>query len=161
MKILAVDLQRCVGCKNCEYACSFARTGDFRDESSNIWVTASPAEKWIVTLVCSQCESPVCLQVCPRRALKRDIRTNAVVVDETRCMGCKICLQVCPFGSISFDSKKGVVRKCDLCEGDPYCVKFCMSHALNFLEINDLPKMKREFIDHRLRIQRVVYGGRK
>jgi anaerobic carbon-monoxide dehydrogenase iron sulfur subunit len=161
MKILTVDLDRCIGCRSCEYACSFARTGDFRDDSSSIWVHVSPEGRWIGTFVCAQCESPICLQVCPRRAIERDPKTNAVVVDEVRCMGCKLCLQSCPFGCISFAPEKRVIRKCDLCRGDPSCVKVCMSQALDYVEVNDLPKKKRSFIDHRLRIQRVVYGGTK
>ena len=160
MKILTVDLERCVGCRNCEYACSFARTGDFKDDSSSIWVDVSPEGMWIGTFVCAQCETPVCLQVCPRSALRRDAQTNAVVVDEVRCMGCKMCLQVCPFGCISFATEKRAIRKCDLCKGDPNCVKFCMTHALDFIEVNDLPKKKRTFVDHKLRIQRFALGER-
>ena len=151
MKIIAVDLNRCVGCKNCEWACAFSRTGDFKQEQTNIIAHVYPEDRFVATLTCVHCEKPICLAVCPIRALKRDPQTNAVVVEENRCIGCKMCMQVCPFGNIYFDPEKRVVHKCNLCEGDPHCIRFCMTKALDFVEVSDIPMRRRRAVDHKLR----------
>jgi len=151
MKMITTDLDRCVGCRNCEYACSFVQGGDFSSEQANIRVNIYPHERFIATMVCLQCETPYCLQICPSAAIRRSPETNAVVVDQRQCIGCRMCMQACPFGNIFFDAGRRAVRKCDLCDGDPNCVKFCMTQALDFIEMEDLPAQKRKDIDHRLR----------
>jgi carbon-monoxide dehydrogenase iron sulfur subunit len=156
MKMITTDLDRCVGCRNCEYACSFIKTGDFKSEQANICVNVYPEERFVSTLVCSQCETPYCLRICPCAAIRRDHETHAVVVDALQCMGCRMCMQACPFGNIFWDVRRRAVRKCDLCDGDPNCVKFCMTQALDFVEVNDLPAQKRKDLDHRLRELRLL-----
>jgi Fe-S-cluster-containing dehydrogenase component len=151
VKILSIDLERCVGCQNCELTCSFYQMGDFKRERSNIWVHLYPEERFVATLTCVQCEKPICVKVCPNRALGRDPETNAVVVDESRCLGCKMCMQACPFGSIHMNRDKHVVEKCNLCEGDPKCVRFCMGQAINYVEIDEMPENKRKSVDRKLR----------
>ena len=39
-------------------------------------------------------------------------------------LGCQMCMLACPFGNIEVGSD-GQAEKCDLCDGDPQCVKFC------------------------------------
>jgi Fe-S-cluster-containing dehydrogenase component len=159
MKILSIDLDRCVGCQNCELACSFYQIGDFRRERSNIWVSFYPEERFIVTLTCVQCEKPACKTVCPTRALRRDPETQAILVDEYRCIGCRMCMQVCPFGNIQMNPERRVIQKCNLCEGDPKCVRFCMGQAISFVDVDDLPEGKRKFLDYRLKRLHPVLGS--
>ncbi len=41
-----------------------------------------------------------------------------------------------------------ITIKCDLCKGDPYCVKFCVPGALQFIESNDTNlKKKRKALE--------------
>lgn len=159
MKILSIDLDRCVGCQNCELACSFYQVGDFKRERSNIWVSCHPQERFIVTLTCIQCQNPPCMTVCPVRALQRDPETQAVVVDEKRCIGCRMCMEVCPFGNIIMNHERRIVQKCNLCEGDPKCVRFCMGQAINFVDENDLSEEKRNILNYRLRKLYPVLGS--
>jgi Fe-S-cluster-containing dehydrogenase component len=58
------------------------------------------------------------------------------------CIGCRMCMLGCPFGVIAFNSAEGVIAKCDTCDGDPECVRFCTPHALEFREseLADMPK---------------------
>ncbi len=144
MKIISIDLDRCVGCRNCEQACSLYGTGGFDRDDSNIRVDIYPGERLISTLTCMQCESPPCMDICPSGALKQVSPTNAVVVDESRCVGCKMCMMACPFGNIHFSTDRHVIQKCNLCEGDPKCVRFCMSEALNYIEAEDVSELKRK-----------------
>jgi Fe-S-cluster-containing hydrogenase component 2 len=74
----------------------------------------------------------LCQDVCPTGAISRDSNTSAIVVDETKCIGCRMCIMACPFGGISLHPEKHVVIKCDLCEGDPACVKYCPIGAIKY-----------------------------
>jgi Fe-S-cluster-containing hydrogenase component 2 len=40
---------------------------------------------------------------------------------------------VCPVGGISLDPVTNVAFKCDLCGGDPECVKYCYNEALAYI----------------------------
>ena len=119
MKIIFVEPDRCLACRNCEQVCSFQEAGGFKRENSNIWVQI-------------------------------DLETNAVVVDEAACVGCKMCVVACPFGNIHFESKRQVAAKCNLCNGDPRCVQNCMPGALHYGDINDLAAIKRKHMNKKL-----------
>jgi Fe-S-cluster-containing dehydrogenase component len=38
-----------------------------------------------------------------------------VLVDEDKCIGCKLCSWACPYGAREFDADVGVMKKCTLC----------------------------------------------
>ena len=151
MRIVTVDPDSCVACRNCEYACAFRQSGDFERGASHIRVNFYPQERACVPLTCMHCEEAWCLEVCPAAAISRDPGTGAVMIDETRCAGCKMCLLACPYGNVHFDPEDGVSRKCDLCGGDPMCVRCCTSGALEFIEADEVADRRREALDARLR----------
>ncbi len=151
MRIVVVDPDACVACRNCEYACAFRHGGDFRRDDSRIRVNFYPAERACVPLTCLHCSEAWCLEVCPAAAISRDPETGAVEIDESRCAGCKMCLLACPYGNVHFDSESGVSRKCDLCGGDPACVRVCISGALDFVEADEAADRRRTTVDARLR----------
>jgi carbon-monoxide dehydrogenase iron sulfur subunit len=67
----------------------------------------------------------------------RDKRTEAVLCNEEKCVGCWMCIMVCPFGVIKRDLESNkVASKCDLCLGEemPVCVQNCPNEALTFEE---------------------------
>lgn len=138
MKTLYIDTERCLACWACERACAFQEGRGLGLSKSRIWVQFDPEHRHIYTKTCLQCADPPCLEVCPTEAISRDYVTQAVVIDEEACIGCEVCLLACPFGNIHFDEKKKIAFKCNLCHGDPRCVRYCMAHALNYGEIADL-----------------------
>ncbi len=150
MKVIYVEQDRCLACRNCERVCSFQETGGFKREYSNIWVHLDLDNRTIFTLTCLQCETAACLEICPAGAIYREPETRAVMIDETLCLGCKICVSACPFGCIHFEDQKGIAVKCNLCHGDPKCVKNCMAGALHYGNINDLASIKRKKTDKTL-----------
>ena len=85
-------------------------------------------------VVCQQCEEAPCAEVCPREAVWRDKELGRTVIDYDRCVSCRMCEAVCPFGAIGFDRDRGRIFKCDLCNGDPQCVRFCYPEALGTAE---------------------------
>ncbi len=147
MKVIFVDQERCLACRNCERVCSFQDSGGFKRKNSNIWVHIDLDDRTIFTLTCPQCETAACLEVCPTAAIRRDPDTLAVVVNETACVGCKMCINACPFGCIHFENLRRVAAKCNLCNGDPKCVQNCMADALHFGDINELADRKRRKTD--------------
>lgn len=150
MKLVFVEQDRCLACRNCERVCSFQDSGGFRRENTNIWVHIDLDARTIFTLTCLQCETAACLKICPAGAITRDPDVRALVVDEAACVGCKMCINACPFGCIHFENSRRIAAKCNLCGGDPQCVKNCMSGALHYGDINELAAIKRKKIDRTL-----------
>ena len=66
----------------------------------------------------------------------------------------------CPFGAISIDSGDEKLIKCDLCGGDPTCVKFCSTGALQYVKEDtySLRKMK-EAVEKLPKLIRLATGG--
>jgi carbon-monoxide dehydrogenase iron sulfur subunit len=151
MRIVAVDPDACVACRNCEYACAFKESGDFARRASHIRVNFYARERACVPLTCMHCGEAWCLEVCPAAAISRDPETGAIAIDEARCAGCKMCLLACPSGNVHFDAVEGVSCKCDLCGGDPMCVRSCISGALQFVDAEEAFDYRREALDASLR----------
>ncbi len=151
MRVVTMDPSKCVACRNCEYACAFKQKGDFKRKDSNIRVNYYPQVRVCIPLTCVHCNEAWCMEVCPAGAIKRNEETGAVEIDQNRCAGCKMCMLSCPFGNVHFDSEKLVSRKCNLCEGDPTCVKFCISGALQYEEVDEAFESKRKGFDSKLR----------
>lgn len=150
MKVIFVEQDRCLACRNCERVCSFQEAGGFKREDANIWVQIDLDERSFFTMTCQQCETAACLRICPPGALKRDPHTGAVTVDQSLCVGCRMCVTACPFGCIHFEETRHIAAKCNLCNGNPKCVQNCMAGALHYEEINKLAEIKRKKIDKRL-----------
>ncbi|HTX92068.1 MAG TPA: 4Fe-4S dicluster domain-containing protein [Anaerolineales bacterium] len=132
MYFITRDVTKCVVCRNCEYACALRQAGDFNRENSNIRVDFYDDVKICLPMTCLQCDDAWCLEVCPAAAIQRNDATGAVEIHSERCVGCKMCSLACPFGNIHFDNEHQVSRKCDMCQGEPACVKFCISGALQY-----------------------------
>ena len=112
----------------------------FAPTRSRIRVHAFAKEFKHIPLTCFQCTAAPCAKVCPAGALLQG--EGLVRFVKEACIGCRMCMLACPFGVIGFDSGTGVVTKCDTCDGDPECVKFCAPRALEFREsvLGDAPK---------------------
>jgi len=134
-KMMVVDIDKCTGCGVCELICSFKHAGEFNPLKARIHVTPFLQYEIAIPVVCQQCEEPWCARICPAGAITAEIdeTTGARIVEisEEKCVGCKMCMLACPFGNIVI-SAKGYAEKCDLCGGEPECVKFCLPGALKF-----------------------------
>lgn len=161
VKVVFVEQDRCLACRNCERVCSFQGAGGFKREHTNIWVHVDMDERSFFTLTCLQCEVPACMEICPVGAFTKDKETGAIVVDQTLCVGCKMCVTACPFGCIHFDAKSQLASKCDLCLGTPRCVQNCMAGALHFGDINELANIKRQKADKIFNKSLQLHRGRQ
>jgi carbon-monoxide dehydrogenase iron sulfur subunit len=137
-KVICIDQEKCTGCRVCEMACSIKHAGVVNPLRSRIKVDKSEWEGIYVPVACQQCESPVCLSVCPVNAISRDTNLNCIVIDYNRCIGCRMCVNACPFGGMSTDPITEKIIKCDLCGGDPQCVRFCETKAVQYVDEADV-----------------------
>jgi len=142
-KILLIDPEKCTGCRLCESACSIRQEKVCNPLRARVHVVKWETAGLYIPVVCQQCDSPICETVCPLRAVKRDEKTGATLIDHNLCVGCRLCVQFCPFGGVEIDVKTGKIIKCDLCGGEPVCVKFCDPAALQYVEATRVNMMKR------------------
>jgi carbon-monoxide dehydrogenase iron sulfur subunit len=142
-KILVVDHVKCTGCRLCEMACSVKHTGVNNPTRSRIHIIKWPMEGFELPMLCQQCEDAPCIAVCPKEALYQDPLLGRVALDYELCIGCRMCVIACPFGGMGIDMTTRQVIKCDLCDGDPTCVRFCDSGALQFVPASSVNQMKK------------------
>ncbi len=134
LKALHIDAAKCTGCNQCEMACSYVKEGAFNPSKSLIKVFTFDDGARSVPYTCTQCADAWCMKVCPVDAISVDKATGAKVVSDALCVGCKVCTIACPFGTINYRQATGKVVKCDLCGGEPACVKTCPTPALSFID---------------------------
>jgi len=154
--IVIADPSRCVGCRRCELACTEFNDGKAQPSMSRVKISRNlnfgpkgvygglqTQGNWgnglIIQDLCKQCLHPVpCANACPNDAIVVRPPTNARVVDEKKCVGCKMCQRACPWEMMSFDADKGKATKCFLCDGEPRCVEACPAGALSYVAWRDL-----------------------
>lgn len=129
----------CAGCRRCEVACSTLREGVSQPSRSRIFIDRRYQENlWtdgqFAGETCRQCEDAPCLQACPAGAIKVDEKTKARYVDLQACGGLGNCERACPFKMVNFFEDERKARKCDLCGGNPACVKQCPTTALRYVK---------------------------
>jgi Fe-S-cluster-containing hydrogenase component 2 len=90
------------------------------------------------------------MNVCPVKAISRDEDMGRVVIDYDTCIGCRACVVVCPFGAMSFNVIDKRVFKCDLCDGDPQCVRFCQEKAVDYISSDEISIWKKREAAERL-----------
>ncbi len=93
---VAVNPERCIGCRTCEAAC--IECHDRAGKQRHPRLTLVTLKDKSAMAMCHHCEDAPCMLVCPVGVIKREGR--AVVVDEQRCIGCRMCAIACPYGAM-------------------------------------------------------------
>lgn len=122
---LRVNKEKCTGCLSCVLACSFSHFKYFDMSKSRVSVSGTHDLAEFEPSVCIQCEERYCVKSCPTGALSVNSATGVVTLDKDKCVGCKVCLKSCPYGGVKWDADSSNPLICDLCGGDPQCVKHC------------------------------------
>ena len=132
MNIL-IDAESCTGCVLCSLICSLVKEGECNPSKARIYCESYMIEGLRYPRVCINCAEPACVEVCPTGALRKEEMSGYVVFDVETCTRCGACVEACEFGGIRL-SPEGDVIKCDLCGGDPQCVRVCATGAIRFAE---------------------------
>jgi carbon-monoxide dehydrogenase iron sulfur subunit len=127
---MSIDYKKCTGCRICEQICTFSHEREFNPRRARIKVLVREKEGINAPLLCIQCKK--CLSSCHRDALSWDEKIGVVRVDAQKCNGCGLCMEACDQSAIFLDPISGVVNLCDLCNGDPQCVKWCEPKVLTY-----------------------------
>ncbi|MCF0150033.1 MAG: 4Fe-4S dicluster domain-containing protein [Firmicutes bacterium] len=151
------DQTRCIGCNACQMACKdahdlergvfFRRVQTLEYEKHGKVLTSAYSGS------CNHCEKAACVDICPTGAMHHT-EDGTVGHDRSKCIGCGSCTWACPYGSVTLSQKQGCAVKCDSCrerraEGkNPYCVDACLTHCLQFGDLEHLTKdSPREYAD--------------
>jgi Fe-S-cluster-containing dehydrogenase component/DMSO reductase anchor subunit len=131
---------KCVSCNSCSAACILEN--GWKVCPRNVFTYNSSAEYLLslihLSLACNHCESAICMEGCPASAYSREDSTGAIILDETKCIGCRYCQWNCPYDAPKFDAESKTIAKCNLCytgliEGrQPACSSACPTGALSF-----------------------------
>jgi Fe-S-cluster-containing hydrogenase component 2 len=145
-KILMLSPEKCTSCRTCELACSFRHEQEFNPIRARVSVLSYEKAGISIPIMCLQCDNAACAKVCPVNAITRDDVTGAMLVNQMRCIKCKMCINACPFGSTGYDDINRSIIKCDLCGGEPACAKSCPSGAITYREGNTANLTKKKAI---------------
>ena len=155
VKTLIIHPEKCNNCGDCETACIKTHASLTSLGLSCIRILkAGGDEEFFFPMACKQCENPPCLATCPKEAICRDVNLDRVLIDRQKCVGCGMCVSACPFGAMKLDKHKAKSYKCDLCNGEPECVKVCEPAAIVYKDVEML-KMPHMF-DAARKLSRLV-----
>lgn len=168
---MIIDLRFCDGCQSvgtppqCTAACIEGHLAPepmewiqvFEEELSGNGTRFLPAP-------CLHCQNPPCVNVCPVAATF-STPEGLVLIDQDRCIGCRICMAACPYDRRFFNwadppvptealqadynmeaqvpARKGTVMKCDFCPDMaragtlPYCVQACPNNAIYYGDLEE------------------------
>ena len=160
--VMVIDLARCDGCGACQRSCS--KMHELPNTRQYIKILKMQDSDYTAAYnfpqPCFHCDNPPCTKVCPVDAtFKRE--DGIVLVDNTRCIGCRFCVAACPYGARSFNwsppaestaeyspetgipHRLGTVEKCDFCPDMaavgqlPSCVSACPMAVMYFGDQNE------------------------
>ncbi|MBF8267560.1 MAG: hypothetical protein HW388_1068 [Dehalococcoidia bacterium] len=168
---MIIDLSRCDGCQSqgtppkCTEACI---EGHYASEPME-WIQVYEKEihgggTQFIPTPCQQCQNAPCVNVCPVGATF-STPEGVVLIDQERCIGCRICMAACPYDRRFFNwgqapippqaqfveyhvehqvpAKKGTVMKCDFCPDMarvgklPYCAQACPNSAIYYGDLEE------------------------
>jgi len=138
--------------------------------TSNIQVHGIELKGGIVDIpiLCMKCSDTPCKAACPPAvdAISVDEVTGAILLDKKKCIACNACVTACSKDRtgclrISLDGMT-VDGMCDLCGGNPACVRYCPENCLNLITFS-FSKIPGEFFarkpqDIAADVWNVIYG---
>lgn len=141
MKRVYVNESWCLGCHLCEFYCAFANSGqkDLVKALKGVVINPRIRIEWdnsvSFAVSCRHCEEPYCVKSCISGALTKE--NGAILIDQSKCVGCYTCILSCPYGAI-MPIESGIVQKCELClknaRTEPACVVGCPNNAIVYEE---------------------------
>jgi len=140
----------CVDCERCKAACVETNSVPAYGFRTTILerrraLTAGEHETTFMPVLCNHCNRPPCVRVCPTTATWKDKETGIVLMNPSRCIGCKTCMTACPYNARYFKEEIRAVDKCNFCydtrlskgKKDTACVEACPADVRVFGNLAD------------------------
>jgi carbon-monoxide dehydrogenase iron sulfur subunit len=164
MKTVFVRPERCIGCRQCEFACAVEHSHSrdpvlamFEDPPPQPRIQVEPGPSFNTSFPnkCRHCNPAPCERVCPTAAISRDTALDLVLIDPRKCIACAMCAMACPFDVVTYHAQGNgmptriAATKCDGCVNRvrsgkvPACAEACKVDALVFGELNELIREDR------------------
>lgn len=158
---MVIRVDRCIGCRRCVEGCVAANA-----VPSYGWRTlvlerevrqALGQKREFIPVLCNQCNNPPCVRACPVTATYKHSQNGIVMMDNKKCIGCKICLAACPYDARYYNEERGAVDKCDFCfetrlsrgEKSTACQAACPADVRVFGDLSD-PRSRVYRLVHQL-----------
>ncbi len=168
---MVIDLRRCDACQSqgTPPQCTLACIEGHKVPPPMEWIEVFEAEvagggTQFLPMPCQQCQNPPCVNVCPVTATY-STPEGPVLIDQNRCIGCRMCMAACPYDRRFFNwgdppvppeaalanydpehqvgAPKGTVMKCDFCPDMaragslPMCVSACPNNAIYYGDLEE------------------------
>ena len=111
---MVIDLQRCVGCGACAFACKAENnTRNRADGQSYNWAdfvmrtegTFPEVTHWVMPVLCNHCTDAPCVKACPVSPKAMYKTPEGITMhDDELCIGCRMCQNACPYSIGSLDA---------------------------------------------------------
>lgn len=146
---MVIRQDNCIDCERCVEAC--AATNDVPEYGYRTRILQKDYPESVerkvefIPVLCNQCNNPACVRACPTRATYKNQENGIVMVDKTKCIGCKTCMSACPFNGRYYNEEMKSVDKCDFCyatrlsKGETLtaCAEACPAKARIFGDLSD------------------------
>jgi molybdopterin-containing oxidoreductase family iron-sulfur binding subunit len=121
---MAIDLDRCIGCRTCAAICKVHNSQPEGNWWNRVFTVGSATHQVgyetvggsyamdFLPVSCQHCENPSCVKVCPTGASYVN-GEGTVLVDYERCIGCRYCISACPYGVRQFNWDDPKPKKMD------------------------------------------------
>jgi carbon-monoxide dehydrogenase iron sulfur subunit len=160
-RFIYADPNKCIGCINCELACSASHMGldiDTVYEMALNGEIIAPSRNKVIKvdgktapMQCMQCLDAPCLEACPVDIIK--FEDGYVKYYEDDCIGCQSCDMVCPYGAVvmAVNTKPDapisqmVALTCDLCGGEngkQACINICPTDAIRLIDYEQFKQIQ-------------------
>lgn len=103
---IIVNVDRCAGCFACAVACkeeNQVAPGIFWEKIKRDENVRDNVINWF-RMSCMHCDDPACMKVCPMKAIHKGPH-GEVLVDQQKCIGCKMCANACPYDVPVFNTE--------------------------------------------------------
>lgn len=161
MKAFLVDLNKCVGCYDCQIGCKDEHCGncwmpyaESQPDTGQFWLHLYEQEHGArphvkvsyIPVMCQQCDNAPCINAAKDGAVyRRD--DGIVIIDPEKAKGQQQIVKACPYNAIFWNEELDIPQKCTGCAhlldrespiSVPRCVDNCHMDAIQFGEESEL-----------------------